>query len=187
MSIARSGVLAGRDDLGVEAVADRQRDRGVPSLLHRLHGASDRVGGAAEHDLVRRVDVGEHDVAVDPSDDLLDLLQRGHDRGHRSGVVRLEARHLASAGAHGLERVLEGQRAGGDQRPVLADGVAHDHVGRDPVLAEQPRERGVDGDHRRLLDLGAAKLLLRARHRLRVRRVGEDRCRTGAGPRAAAP
>ena len=45
------------------------------------------LGGAAEHDLVGRVDVGEHDVAVGPGDDLLDLLERRHHRGHRPGVV----------------------------------------------------------------------------------------------------
>ena len=109
-SIARSGSLAGATISVWKAWLTGQRDRGVPALLHRGHGASDRVGGAAEHDLVRRVDVGEHDVAVGPGDDLLDLRQRGHDRRHRAGVVDSEARHLASAGADRLERVLERQR-----------------------------------------------------------------------------
>ncbi len=170
----------GRHDLGVEAVADGQRDRGVPALLNGLHRPSDRLGGPAEHDLMRRVDVGEHDVAVDPCDDLLGLRQRGHHRGHRPGVVHLKTCHLAPARADGLERILERQPARADECAVLADGVAHHHVGSDPVFAQEKRERGVNGDHGRLLDLGAAELVLRPRHRGRIPWIGEDDVREPA-------
>ena len=129
---------------------------------------------------MRRVDVGEHDVAVDPRDDLLDLRERGHHRGHRPGVLHPQARHLAPARADGLDRILERQRSGADERPVLADRVTHDEIGSDPVLAQQARQRGVDGDHGRLLDLGAAELLLGPRHRVRIRRVGEHDVRQAA-------
>ena len=162
-----------RHDLGVEAVADRERDRGMSTLLDRGHRPSDRLGGAAEHDLMSRVDVGEHDVALGFGDDLLDLRQRRHHRGHRPGVLDPKACHLPPPRADGLERILERERAGADQGPVLADRVTHDQIGSDPVFAQQARERGVDGDHGRLLDLGPAELLLRPRHRRRILRVGE--------------
>ena len=145
----------------------------MSTLLDRGHRAGDRFGGAAEHDLMRRVDVGEHDVALGFRDDLLDLRQRGHHRGHRAGILDAKACHLPSPRADGLERILERERAGADQGPVLADRVAHDQIRCDPVFAQQARKRGVDGDHGRLLDLGPAQLLLRPRHRRRILRVGE--------------
>ena len=163
-----------RDDLGVEGVADRQRDRLVAALLQRGHDPADGLRRAAEHDLVGRVDVGEHDVAVARRDDLLDLGQRRHDGGHRPGVLDVEARHLAPAGADRLERGLERERAGGHERAVLAQRVAHDEVGSDPVLAQQAREGHVDGEHGGLGDLGRPQLLLGPRHRRGVGGIGED-------------
>ena len=121
-----------------------------------------------------RVDVGEHDVAIRPRHDLLDLLDRGHDRRHRAGVLEVQARHLVPARAHRLERRLKGHRSRRDQRGVLAERVAHDEVRGDPVGAQQPRERHVHREHRGLGDLRAAQLLLGARDGSRVGRVGED-------------
>ena len=56
-----------------------------------------------------------------------------------------------------------GSAAGGDQGAVLAQAVAHHHVGRDAVGGEQAGERGVGGEHRRLRDRGLAQILLGAR------------------------
>ena len=163
-----------RHDLRVEGVAHRQQERLVPALLELGHDLADGIGRAAEHDLVGRVDVGEDHVAVARRDDLLDLGQRRHHGGHRAGVADVEAGHLTPAGADRLERGLERERSGSDQRAVLAQRVAHDEVRGDPVLTQQARERDVDGEHRRLRDLGRPQLLLGPGDRGGVRRVGED-------------
>ena len=42
---------------------------------------------------------------------------------------------------------IEGERAGGDQRAVLTEGVAHDHVRSDAVCREQTGERQVSCEH----------------------------------------
>ena len=91
-------------DLGVEGVADRQRERVVAALLQRGDRAADGIGRAAQHDLLGRVDVGEDDVAVDRGHDLLDLRERRHHGGHGSWVLGLQVGHLAPTGAHGLQR-----------------------------------------------------------------------------------
>ncbi len=48
----------------------------------------------------------------------------------------------------------EREGPGGDERGVLAEAVAHDHVRCDAVGPEQPGERDVAGQHGRLGDLG---------------------------------
>ena len=168
------GLACRGDDLGVERVADRQLDRLVAMLLKAGDGAGDRLAGAPQDDLVGRVDVGEHHVARRGGEHLLDLLGRRHHGRHRARVGELEARHLPAAGADRLERLVERQRARRDQRPVLAEAVAHHEVRRDPVGLEQAGEGEVDGEHGRLGDLGPSQLLLRLGHRLRVVAIGED-------------
>ena len=155
-----------RDDRRVERVAHRQAGGGQPAVDAGLLGGDHRVGGSADHRLARGVHVGDDHVAVDRRDDLLDGLQRPHHRDHQSGVVDRQVGHLVAAGAHRLERGGERQAPGGDERAVLAEAVAHDHVGRDAVLAEQTGEGDVDGQHRRLGDLGAAQFVLGVRHPL---------------------
>ena len=103
-SIARSGTLAGATISVWNAWLTGSRIAVCPRFCSSALGGVDRVGRAAEHDLVVGVDVGEDDVAVDLVDDLLDLRER-RDRGdHHSGVVDLQMRHLAPAGADRLER-----------------------------------------------------------------------------------
>ena len=135
------------------AALDDQRDR----LL-------DRRGRAADHELVGGIDVREDDVAVDLGQHPLDLVDRRRHGGHRPVVLDAQVRHLAPAGAHGLERVRERQHAGGDERAVLAQRVAHDEVGLDAVGGEQARQRDVDGQHGGLRDLGAHQLRLGLGH-----------------------
>ena len=89
-------------------------------------------------------------------------------------VGDLEAGHLAAAGADRLERGVEGQRAGGHERAVLAEAVAHHHVGLDAVGGEQPGEGEVGGQHGRLGDLGLQQLLLEPRRPRPGRCVDED-------------
>ena len=79
-----------------------------------------------------------------------------------------------TSGAHRFEGGGERQASGGDESPVLAKAVAHHHVGRDAVLAQQTGEGDVDRQHRWLGDLGAAQLLLGVRHLLWRCRIDED-------------
>ena len=82
--------------------------------------------------------------------------------------------HLAAAGADRLEGAVEGERAGGDQGAVLAQAVAHHHVGLHAVGREQPGQGDVGGQHRGLGDLGLHQLLLERLDRGRVVAVDED-------------
>ena len=63
----------------------------MPALDELATACSTASVVAAQHELVGRVDVGEHDVAVDLLDDPLDLLDRRRDGGQRPGssTVRL--------------------------------------------------------------------------------------------------
>ena len=86
---------------------------------------------------------------------------------------------------HRLEGVREGKHAGRHEGAVLAQAVAHDHVGRDPVGREQAGERDVGGEHRGLGDRGLLQVLFRPRPPP-LRRQGPRRCtRSGDGPGAA--
>ena len=78
------------------------------------------------------------------------------------------------ARAHGLERRLEVEGTGRHQRAVLAEAVAHHHVRAHTVVLEQPGQREVGGEHRRLGDLGARQLALRLLDGGRVVPVDED-------------
>ena len=146
----------------------------MPGRLERLDRALDRVGRAADDRLAVAVDVGDDDVAVDGADDPLDLGQRAEHRGHRAVVPHRQVRHLAAAGADGLERGVEGQRTGRDERAVLAEAVAHHHVGVHAVGGEQPGQREVGREHGRLGDLGLQQLLLQRRDGFGVVAVDED-------------
>ncbi|MGC4116637.1 MAG: hypothetical protein QM765_19115 [Myxococcales bacterium] len=64
---------------------------------------------------------------------------------------------LLGARADRQHRVGEGHGARGHQCRVLAQAVAHDHVGLDAVGREQPQQCEVDGQHRRLADLRVAQ------------------------------
>ena len=105
--------------------------------------------------------------------------------GHRSVVV--DARGWPSRCPRALtasSAVVERQRAGGHQRAVLAEAVAHDHVRAHAVRGEQPRQREVGRQHGRLGDLGLQQLRLQPRQRFRVVGVGEDVGRQRLGPAA---
>ena len=164
----------GCHDRGVEGMADRDPDR-----LHTCRGEGvdrrhDGGRGSAHHGLVVGVDVGDHGVAGGRLDDPLDLGQRPEHGRHRAVVLHRQAGHLVTACAHGLQRGVEGQRTGRDQRAVLAQAVAHHHVGAHAVGGQQATDAGVGGEHRRLGDLGLQQLLFELRHRLRVVAVDED-------------
>ena len=174
LQCAPQRLAGGRDDAGVERVAHRQAGGQPAPRLARgqrcLHGD----GGAADHRLRVRVDVGEHDIAVDAVDQQLHLVDRGEHGGHHAVVLDGQAGHLVPAGAHRLQRRGERQRPSCDEGAVLAQAVTDHHVGLDAVRGEQGGEREVGGQHRRLCDLGVAQVFLGAVHRRRIVGVDED-------------
>ncbi len=123
----------GRDDFGVEGVAHGQLDHLMAGVAESFHGRFDRGGRATDDRLRLAVEVGDDDVAVDGVERGLDLVERREDRSHQPVVVEGHGGHLATAGGDGLECVGERQCARGHQRGVLAEAVAHDHVGSDAV------------------------------------------------------
>ena len=166
-------------------MADRQPG-GEPALLgaggeRRLDGGR----GAADHRLCRGVDVGQHHVARRGIDHLLHFIERSEHRSHHAAVDHVDVGHLASASAHGLERRVEVEPAGGDERAVLAEAVADDHVGFDAVGSQQFGEGEVGGEHGRLGDLGLTEILLGRGHgsgvvavdeHVRAEWLGQHRC-----------
>ena len=148
------------DDLGVEGVAHREEDRLMAGGAQAGDGRLDCLGGATDDGLRVAVDVGDDDVAVDLPQRALDLLEGGEHRGHPATVLDSDVGHLAAPSTDGLEGVGEAQRSAGDEGAVLAQAVTHHHLGLDAVRAEQASERDVDGEDRRLGDLGLAQLLV---------------------------
>ena len=145
---------AGRgDNAGVEGVADRQLHRLVAALLEQLDGLLDGLALAADDRLGVAIDVGRDDVAADLMQRGLDDLVGGQNGGHPAVVVHLDPRHLAPTAGGGFQRFGEGQDAGGHQRAVLAQRVAHDHVGGEAVVGQQPADGLVQRQHGRLGDL----------------------------------
>jgi hypothetical protein len=126
-----------RNDLCVEGVADGQEDGLVAGGRQLVDGGTHGRGGSADDRLLGAVDVGNDDIAVDAAEGVLDLFQRGEHGGHEAVVLDRDVDHLPAASADGFEGVGEAERSGRDERAVLAQAVAHDHVGFDAVLAEQ--------------------------------------------------
>ncbi len=150
--------LAGRGHDGrVEGVTHRQHHRLHVALAEHRHRGVHRVAGAADDGLAVAVEVGDDDVARDGFDDLAHGLEGAEDRRHLAVVGHVDAGHLAPAGAHRQQRVLEGQGPRRHQGAVLAQTVTHDQVRGHAVGLQQPRQGGVHGEDRGLGDLGAAQ------------------------------
>ncbi len=154
----RSG--GGGDDLGVERVADRQLHDLVSGLGQLGLGRFDAGGGAADDRLGAAVEVGDDDVVVDRLQGLFDLAERREHRQHQPVVVDVDVGHLAPASADRFQGVGERQRPCRHERSVLTEAVPHHHVGVDAVGLEQPHQCPVDGEYRRLGDLGLHQLLV---------------------------
>ena len=171
---ASQGLAGGGDDAGVEGMAHRQPSRDPPLLVARRDGGLDGSGGPADHGLGIRVDVGEHDVALDAVDERLHLGDGCEDRRHHAVVLGGEVCHLAPACAHCFERGIEAQRSGSHERAVLAEAVADHDVGLDPVRAEQLGDGEVGGEYGGLRDLGVAEIGVGLGHRIGIGAVDED-------------
>ena len=122
-----------------------------PSL--ELPGGLDSRGRSTDHRLLVAVDIGDHHVVVDRVDCTLDLLDRCEDCRHLPCVGHVDVGHLAPAPGNGFERILERERTGRHQGPVLAQAVAHHHVGLHPECGEHLGECSVDRQDGRLRDL----------------------------------
>ena len=85
------------------------------------------------------------------------------DRRHRAGADRHRLLHRLGAKAHQRQRVGEAQRAGGDERGVLAERMAGDDGGRGLRLGQPGAIAGdAGGQHHRLGVGRQVELLLRA-------------------------
>ncbi len=87
-------------------------------------------------------------------------MQRRKHSGHLSLVCYGHAGHAATAGADGIQRILEGQSAGGDQCSVLSQAVSHGHVGLNAVSGQQPGQGEINGQHGRLSNSGLAQIFV---------------------------
>ena len=144
------------NDRGVKGVADGQGNHLMARTGERSHGFLDSCGGTSDDCLMVAVYVRDDDIAVDARNGALDFSQRREHRSHSAAIIQHEVCHLPAAGAHGLQRVGERQRAGRHQSRVLAKAVAHHEIGVQALLRQEPGEGPVDREHRRLGDLGPA-------------------------------
>ena len=158
----------------MESVTDGQHHRLMASGHQALDGHAHCRRGPADDRLLGAVDVRDDDVAVDVSENFLDLLQRREDGRHEAVVGNRDMGHLTTASADRFEGAGEAHRTHGHERAVLAQAVAYDHVWLDCVRTEEARDRLVDGEHRGLGDLGLAKLLLGGGGRRRIGGVDEQ-------------
>ena len=162
------------DDMGVECVADGQRNRPVVRLVERRGDPVHRFGRPPDDRLLVAIDIGDDEIATVLGDDALDLRDRGEDGEHGAVIGDRDLAHLGAAGADRSERVAEVHRTGGHEGAVFAQAVTHHHVGRDAVRPEQSTERGIDREHRRLGHLGLPQVVVGGRHRLVVVGIDED-------------
>ena len=94
----------------------------------------DRGALAADDGLFVTVDVGDHEIAVDTSDDPLYVFQRCEHGGHLAIVFHGDVGHFAATCAHSFECFGERQDTRLHQRRIFAKAVAHDHVRLHAVL-----------------------------------------------------
>ena len=122
--------------------ADAQRhDRARAGLADQLDGPIERGSLAGDDELLGRVRVGHADDAAGfARGALAGALELGAvetvDRGHAARTMVAGLLHQPAALADQPQRVAEVQRAGGDQRGVLAQAVASDEARRLPVLTD---------------------------------------------------
>ena len=139
-------------DLRVEGVADRDA-LGLKTLLdEKANGLLNRRAFAANHGLAVAVDVRRDHVAVNRIDGRLNHIEGCHHRSHPAIVAHTHLGHLGPACSGSLKRLGERHNPGGNQRPILAQRVAHHHIGPHAVLTQQRQKRHIKREHRRLRD-----------------------------------
>ena len=166
---------AGRgDDLRVEGMADGDALRAEALLFKQGDGLFDGLAGPTHHSLRIRIDVGGYRVAVHFLERLLHHIQRSHDGCHPAVVAPAHLCHLGPACSGGFECIGKGHDLGGNQRAILTQRMAHDHVRLDAVLGQQLVDCRVDGQHGRLRDRRLHQVALGLLHGVGVGCVDKD-------------
>ena len=151
-----------RDERAVERPRDLQLDRSSSAEVLGL-GAQllDCVVLAGDHDLARAVVVRGPD-ADDLAAQVLDrLVLEPEDRRHRARVAAGRLGHREPALAHEADRLAGARCADRRERGELADRVADDDVGLEPLGPDRRQDGEARRDERRLLHLGLDELLER--------------------------
>jgi hypothetical protein len=167
--VGAQAVRGGLQQRRMERRRHRQRQRALGALFLGQHaGALDARGGTGDHDLRRRIEIDGFDglqrqLGLGLRADRLHVRvrQAQHD-GHAALPDRHRFLHRLGTEAHQRQRVLQRERAGGDQRRVFAEAVAGDDVGL-AAAGGQPRAVGRDrgGQHHRLGVGGQVQRFLR--------------------------
>ena len=134
-------------EFGVEGVAHGDAHGREALLGEERHGLLNGLGLAAHHALVIGIDVGGHCIAIHLLERFFDDRVRGHDGGHPAIVAQGHLGHLGAACGRCLQRLRKGHDACRDQRCILAQRVAHGHVGREAVVAQQQQHGRVQRQH----------------------------------------
>ena len=134
-SAAAHDVGRGLHQRAMERRAHLERDGLALVLGDERVGARDRLGAAGDDDLPGGVEVRRaHDLAALAAACAHSSLEQrrvdAHDRGHRALAGGDRVLHRLAATMHDHARVLDAERAGGDQRRVLAERVSGGERGR---------------------------------------------------------
>ena len=120
----------------------------------------------------------------------LNNLIGGQHGGHPAVVVHFDVGHLPAAPGGRFQCLGEGQHPGGDERAVLAQRVAHDHVGGEAIVGQQPANGLVQRQHGRLGDFGLhqvevglvdGRLVVAVDEQVAAERAAEDGLHDGIG------
>ena len=158
----------------MEGVADGDGAGFVSPFGEQVYGGIHGVAGSAKDALRVAVDVGGDDVAVNLGQRGLHDVQGGEDEGHFAVVVHADFAHFAATGGGGFQIVLEGHNAGSHQRRILPKRMSHYHVRVEAVGLQQPQQRRVQCEHRRLRDLRLHQIKFRLHECVGIVAVHED-------------
>ncbi len=136
----------------VKGVADGNAHGAITAPVEKLNRLRHGVGCPADDALAVAVDVGGDHIAVDLGERFFHRFERRKDRSHPALIAVAGARHLVAAQRGDFQRSRKGEDAGGNERAVFAQRMAHRHVGAETVGAQQLVDGCVHGKHSRLRD-----------------------------------
>jgi len=143
----RQRIAGRRHNPGMEGMTYLQRAGHITGVADRTHGLFNALRRPADYGFLGAVDIRNHHIIVDGGKDLLDLVDRPEYRRHHAVVIQRTARHFIAARADSLQRFFKGNGAGCDQGAIFAKTVAHHHIGRYAVGAQQTRQRRFGREH----------------------------------------
>ncbi|GHF46495.1 hypothetical protein GCM10010359_56230 [Streptomyces morookaense] len=138
----------------VERVAHRQPGRLAALLLERLRDRRRGVLGTRNHHGPRAVDRSDTHLVGEVRQDLLFRGLHGHHR-----AAGRQCLHQRSTRRHQLRRILQRQHTRHMSRSNLAHRVTGHVVRPDAPRLQQPEQRHLDGEQRRLGEAGLVQLL----------------------------